>query len=184
MYVQNLTSKCLLFFELSCSQTNTHTHTHTHIRTHIHTYKPRWLHNLLAEVINSYWMRLSMQYDELSSWSMSLCNNSTSIIVNYYMLLRKALLKTCRITYVLTKPLTSSLKFYSCLQGKLSVLVQSLGVGDMTIWLECLLLKEERWVGWNLCSSDLIARIWDFSPHRTKVEGVWKLVYGRWKFQV
>ncbi len=116
---------------------------------------------------------------------MSLCNNSTSIIVNYYMLLRKALLKTCRITYVLTKPLTPSLKFYSCLQGKLSVLVQSLGVGDMTIWLECLLLKEGRWVGWNLCSSDLITRIWDFSPHtphRTKVEGVMEI--GIWHMEI
>ena len=37
MYVQNLTSKCLLFFELSCSQTNTHTHIHTYAHTYTHT---------------------------------------------------------------------------------------------------------------------------------------------------
>jgi hypothetical protein len=55
MNSKNFVWICLVFFELSCWQTNTHTHihtyTHTHTQhTHIYTYKPRWLHNLLAEV--------------------------------------------------------------------------------------------------------------------------------------
>ena len=33
------------------------THIHTHICTHMHTYKPRWLHNLLAEVTRKYFFK-------------------------------------------------------------------------------------------------------------------------------
>jgi hypothetical protein len=43
MHSINFVWICLVFFELFWWQTNTH--------TNIHTYKPRWLHNLLAEVI-------------------------------------------------------------------------------------------------------------------------------------
>jgi hypothetical protein len=43
MHSKNFVWICLVFLELSCWQTMR--------QTHIHTYKPRWLHNLLAEVI-------------------------------------------------------------------------------------------------------------------------------------
>jgi hypothetical protein len=44
MHSKNSIWICLVFFELSCSQTNTHTHIHTYTHTHIHTYTHTRIH--------------------------------------------------------------------------------------------------------------------------------------------
>jgi hypothetical protein len=54
MHSKNFVWICLVFLELSCSQTNTHTHIHTYTHTHIHTYTHTHIHTYTHTHIHTY----------------------------------------------------------------------------------------------------------------------------------